>query len=301
MMDLTALFELLDKHSIDYEKDAKTAALVSFKIGGIANLIVYPENIEELCFIINHLTNKNIKYFVLSLGTNTYFTDSKYEGVVISTIRINKIFIQDNYLIGECGASLFKLCEIAKENSLSGLEFAYGIPGGVGGSVYMNASAYEKSISEIVFASEVYDVIANKIFSIDNRQHFFGDKKSIFSERKIIVLKTKFKLVKSNKEIVSELMSQILNSRLEKQPYQKPSAGSAFKRPKNGYASKLIDQAGMKGMTVGGASISTTHAGFIINNGNATASDVNKLCKTIQKNIKENYNVELEKEIIFVE
>ncbi len=293
--------DFLDKLSIKYEKHAKTATLVSFKVGGVAEIIVYPKSIEELCLILEQISKKKYKYFILCKGTNTYFTDNAYNGIIVSTQNLNNINIENEALIAECGASIFKCCEYAKEALLTGLEFAYGIPGGIGGALYMNASAYEKSISQIVLKSVVYDMISNKVLEIDVKEHKFNVKHSVFCNAQFVLLKTYLKLTKGKLCTINDEMQKNLSTRLLKQPCNIPNAGSAFKRPPNAYASRLIDQAGLKGFAIGGACISKLHAGFIVNCGGATARDINALIDYIYDTVKAKFNIELEREIIFVE
>lgn len=299
-MDFNDFTRYLDKINCLYEKEAKTSPLVSFKIGGIAKLIVFPENIPIFCKILEVIISNNIKYFVLCNGTNTYFNEY-YDGVVISVKKINIVRVENNKIIAECGASLNICAEFAKKHGLSGLEFAFGIPGGIGGGLYMNASAFGGSISDIVKYSNVFDTKTLKIKRIDTKEHLFDSKSSIFQSGRYILLSTEMCLSNGKKIDIEKKMHDYLCRRIKTQPLDLPSAGSVFKRPKNNYASKLIDEAGLKGFTVGGASVSNKHAGFIVNNGGATADDVNEVIKHIKHIILEKYNVKLENEIIYVE
>ena len=300
MRDFSALISFLDNLSVEYEKEAKTAPLVSFRVGGRAKLVAMPTSIIDFCAIIRYLNINKFKYFILCQGTNTYFS-KYYDGIVISTRKLSQAFVSDNYLIAYCGASVFKCCELAKENSLSGFEFAYGIPGGIGGGIYMNASAFGNSFSDIVAESLIYDIKSDAIKIITNKEHKFNIKHSIFNDYNYVLLSTTLRLTFSDKQVISECMERILNKRLSSQPIDLPSAGSAFKRPCGMYASKLIDDAKLKGKAFGDAQVSEQHAGFIVNMGNATAENVNSLIKYIKSRILKKFNVKLEEEIIYVE
>lgn len=295
------VFKFLSKHLIEYKTCLKTADFVSLKIGGESDIIIFPKTIDEFCVILNWVSQHKYKYFILNKGTNTYFKDSFYNGIIICTNNLNDVEINGNFLISECGTSLFKCCEIAREHELSGLEFAYGIPGGIGGALFMNASAYEKSISQIVFQSVAYDMDSRKVVKISFADHKFGEKNSVFQEKNLILLKTFMCLKNENASNINEIMEKNLALRLLKQPCDFPNAGSIFKRPKNNYASRLIDKCGLKGFEIGGAAVSKKHAGFIVNNCNATASDVNMLINYIKKQVKSKFDIDLEKEVIYVE
>lgn len=301
MVENKSIFDFLDNIPVDYEKNVKTADLVSLKVGGTARAVVYPKTIEHFCSILEWLCVNKEKYYILCHGTNTYFKDNLYDGIVLSTKYLNKVHIQDQNIIAECGASLLKCCEIARRKSLTGLEFAFGIPGGIGGALYMNASAYEKSISEIISSSVVYDITTKTKIKLVNEQHLFENKNSIFQHKNFIVLSTTLKLNSDDSKMIANNMDETISSRLNKQPCDIPNAGSVFKRPKNQFASKLIDRAGLKGFTIGGASVSTMHAGFIVNTGNATSNDIKELTNYIQNRIEFLFGIKLEKEIIFVE
>ena len=289
----------LDVNSIDYKKDAEIAPYVSIRVGGIASFIAFPDSIEKLCNLINYVRGR-IKYYILGNGTNCYFADY-YDGLIIITNKINEINISKNSITAECGASLTRCAVYAYENSLTGIEFLYGIPGGVGGGAYMNASAYGYMTSQFIKECLVYDSIQNKILIMSREGLDFGIKHSVFMSKEYFVLSVTFDLTVGNKDKIKCLMDSYMNKRIVSQPLDIPSAGSAFKRPKNDYASRLIDRAGLKGYRIGDAEVSTKHAGFIVNRGSATANDINKLLYEIKETIKEKFDIELEEEIIFVE
>lgn len=298
-MDFEDLVSYLINSSIEYKLNVNTAEYVSFKVGGVGSVIAFPDTVQKLCNLIAYV-NKKIKYFVLGCGTNCYFS-SYYEGIIISTKYLNKITVNNNKIIAECGASLTRCAVYAYDNALTGIEFLYGIPGSVGGGVYMNASAFGGMISHVVSKCNVYNIENQKIITLENSELNFDAKKSLFMDRKHLVLSAKFDLSFLDKKTIKEKMDLYLSKRCSSQPLDLPNAGSTFKRPQNGYASELIDRAGLKGFCAGGAQVSTKHAGFIVNNGNATSNDVITLINTIKNTIKNKYNVDLEEEIIYVE
>ena len=301
-MDFQGISKELDKLAIDYVINKKTSDLVSFEIGGIASCVIYPKTLEHFVYVLKLLTDYNLKHFILGNGTNTYFKDEPYCGAVIVTKNIKHSAVKENTLNVLCGDNLSACAAFAMNSGLSGLEFAYGIPGTVGGALYMNASAFDSSISNVVLKSTVYDKRLNQIFEIDKKEHSFGKKRSIFSLNKdLILLSSTFVLKPKEKHSIKKLMIDNLEKRKKSQPLNLPSAGSVFKRPINDYASRLIDYCGLKGLRIGGAEVSKKHAGFIANVGSATARDVNDLISKIKITVKEKCNVELEEEIIFVE
>ena len=298
-MDFGSLITYLDNCNIKYDINENTALLVSIRVGGLASIVAYPDTIEKLCRLIKFVNNK-FKYFILANGTNTYFCDS-FDGIIISTKNINNIKLDKNEIIAECGASLTGCAVYAYEEGLSGLEFAYGIPGTLGGGIYMNASAFGGKISDVIKECLVYDVDKESIYTLCNKNLNFSDKCSIFVKEKLIILKAVLTLDKGIKADINKKMKTYMQKRISTQPLDIPNAGSAFKRPKGDYASRLIDEAGLKGYNVGDAQISKKHAGFIVNNGSASSSDINKLIKYIKNEIKNKFNVILEEEIIYVE
>lgn len=293
------LCRFMDELAIEYEIDANIAQNLSFRVGGIAKAIVFPDTLNKFCKIISFVKDK-IKFFVLGKGTNCYFNEY-YDGVIISTVMLDGITLKDNKIITKCGTSLTRCAVYAYEKELTGIEFLYGIPGSVGGGVYMNASAFGGMVSDFVCECTVYDINSNKIFVISKNELKFNLKHSLFMEKSLYALEVTFSLKYGNKKEINDLMNRYMKKRIDTQPLNLPNAGSTFKRPKNSYASQLIDEAGLKGCRIGDAEVSTKHAGFIVNRGNATARDVNLLINIIKKEIYNKFSVELEEEIIFVE
>lgn len=264
-------------------------------------MLVIPNTIEELCYVLRELNHFSIKYFILCNGTNTIFVNEWYNGVVISTHNLNKVQVYNNYIDAECGALVTRLAILARENSLTGMEFCYGIPGGIGGAVYMNASAFGREISDIVSRTVYYDIKNDSIQAIDCLEHNFEKKSSIFQKREFVILKTILSLKKGSCSEINQLMNEYISKRKLTQPLDFPSAGSIFKRPADGYASMLIDKAGLKGARVGGAEVSKKHAGFIINTGDACGADIKKLIEQIKCRVFGLYKIKLENEVILVE
>ncbi|MBQ7760735.1 MAG: UDP-N-acetylmuramate dehydrogenase [Clostridia bacterium] len=299
-MLLDKFLSTLDANSIIYLKNAPLLNLNSFRLDSYAKVLVYPETKEELCYVIEQIIRYNLKYFVLGNGTNVVFLDKNYDGIIVSTRNLNRIKVLGETIEAECGALATKLSSVALESSLAGLEFCYGLPGSVGGAVYMNASAYGSQISDIVFKTQYFNLSKNKVYEIYQNEHKFSAKKSIFQDNKGLILSSTFKLKKGQYIDINNKMNELITKRKSTQPLNLPSAGSVFKRPLSNYASKLIDEAGLKGKRVGDAQVSIKHAGFIVNLGRATGKDILRLTQIIKAEVKLKFNIELEEEIIFV-
>lgn len=272
----------------------------SYKTGGIAKYLVYPNTIESLIELIKYIKNNNIKYFVLGNGTNIIFTDDFYDGVVINLKKLNNLLVNKNTICVSSGYSLQKLVSITIEKNLSGLEFAAGIPGTVGGAIYMNAGAYGSAMSDII--DEVTYLENDEIKTKKREELEFGYRESYFKKNKnIIIISTKIKLKPSNKKEIQDKIKEYTEKRIKTQPLEYPNAGSVFKNPDNISAGALIEhKLNLKGHNVNDAYISTKHANFIINKGNAKSKDIIKLIKEVQREAleKEGINLELEQEII---
>lgn len=269
----------------------------SFKIGGTADLFVRPNNLMELINTLAILKENNVSYFLLGAGSNLLISDKGVRGAVITLgDGFDYAHAKDDYILAGAGVSLATLATVAKNAELSGLEFASGIPGSLGGALFMNAGAYGGEMKDVV--SEVSFIDSDgvvKTLSCDECD--FGYRKSIFSSQDKIIISAKMTLKKGNKEEISKTMRELNARRKEKQPLEYPSAGSTFKRPEGHFAGTLIEQSGLKGYTIGGAQVSEKHAGFVINTGNATASDVCELIAYVQKVVYEKFNVKLEPEV----
>ncbi len=271
----------------------------SFKIGGECDYFVIPKNPEQLKAVIKKANELKMPYFILGKGSNLLVSDSGIEGVVISLSGFADISVNGDEITAGAGVSVALLCTTAFENGLSGLEFAYGIPGSVGGGLYMNAGAYGGEFSDTVIKAE-YLTNDGEIKVISINDMALGYRTSVFKTNGGVILSATFRLKKGDKAEIKAQMDDFLNRRKTKQPLEYPSAGSTFKRPTGYFAGALIEQNNLKGVSVGGAMVSEKHAGFVINYNNATANDVKILMAKIQQVIKENNGVELEPEVIFV-
>ena len=300
-MDFKPVIDLCDKVNVKYINNANTSSLNSFKVGGYARLVVYPNCLFEFCDILDVIVGNKFKFVILGNGTNVYFGDY-FDGIIIVTKHLSAVTVEENYLTALCGTDLTLSANYAYKNALTGLEFAYGIPGTVGGALYMNASAFGKSISQIVYKSIVYDLFEKRIREIYCDEHKFEEKSSVFlKEKRYVVIKAVFNLSYGKTDLINEKMQAYMSRRIESQPLNLPSAGSVFVKPKNNFASKLIDEAGLKGTKIGGIEVSQKHAGFFVNTSNGTAKDVNDLIFYVKSVIKEKYNIHLKEEIIFIE
>ena len=262
-------------------KDEPMSKHTSFKTGGPADIFIKIDNEIELKEILEYAKQNNINLNIVGNGTNLLVTDKGIRGITLQP-NLKEINIEEKenkiLITAGCGVPIIKLSKIAKEHNATGLEFAVGIPGTVGGAIKMNAGAYGSEIREIVKETTFIDFNGD-IKTISNSEHKFVYRNSIFSKINGIILKTVIELPKGNiKEIENKMKENIL-SRNEKQPIDKPSAGSTFKRGEGFITAKLIDECGLKGYKIGGAEVSTKHAGFVVNNGNATSKDILDLIK----------------------
>ena len=255
---------LLKKISGDnITKNADMKKYTSFKAGGNAALLVVPQSIDELMSAMDLVGKSGIPFFFLGNGTNVLIKDNGYNGVIIKLGEsFSRIDIQNNCLTAYAGARISWAAREAMENSLTGLEFASGIPGSVGGAVFMNAGAYEKEIADVLDSVEVIRFNGQKKYKLDKEECQLAYRHSIFHETKDIILSATFRLKTGDKEEIASRMKELMEKRNTKQPVNLPSAGSFFKRPVGHFAGKLIQEAGLKGLCVGGAQISPLHAGI---------------------------------------
>lgn len=268
----------------------------TFKIGGNADCFVVVNSNEDLIKLIEFAREGNIPFMFVGNGSDLLVSDLGIRGIVVKFGEgFCGVGCEGNVITAGAGANLSAVTQEALKNSLTGAEWAFGIPGSVGGAVYMNAGAYSGSMSDIVIETEYLDDDL-KVCVINNEQHNFGYRKSIFNKGGII-LSTKIRLEKGNKDEIWDKMRKCMAARIDKQPLNMPSAGSVFKRPEGHFVGKMIEDLGLKGYSIGGAKISEKHAGFIVNFDNATASDVKKLIEYIKFRVKDRYDVDLEVEI----
>ncbi len=271
----------------------------TFKIGGSCEYLVFPESQKELTDILKLAKEENIPLNIIGNGSNVLFSDDFHKGIVIKTTHLDEITVNGNEITAFCGAKLSQVCNVALKNSLSGMEELNGIPGTIGGAVYMNAGAYGGEIKDVCIETTYIDEDFS-IKTIKNEEHNFSYRKSFFTNRNLVILKSKFLLKKGNEEEIKAKMQDYIQRRNEKQPLNFPNAGSTFKRPTGYFAGKLIEDSNLRGFCIGDACVSEKHCGFVVNKGNATAKDVTELIKHVQKNVKENFGVDLETEIKFI-
>lgn len=298
-MSLDGLIKLLSQSEIKFSLNEPMSRHTTFKIGGNADVFASVCNIAQLKDLIGFCKKSEIPHFVLGNGSNILVSDKGIDGVVISLDGMNKVSANGNTLVCEAGATLRSVCLAAYNASLSGIEFAYGIPGTVGGALFMNAGAYGGEMSQIVISATAVDGNLNEV-TLNLSDMLLGYRTSVFKNSDLIITGVKMQLKTCDKDEIKNKMDTFFASRREKQPLEYPSAGSTFKRPKGHFAGALIEKNNLKGLCVGGAQVSEKHAGFIINKKNATSEDVKSLIKKVQSAVKKSDGVELEPEVIFV-
>lgn len=269
----------------------------SFKIGGPADVLVIPGEMGQLGEMVRYFAAEGIPYMIMGNGTNLLVSDKGIRGVVVKIYdNLQGFAVQGDMLEIEAGMLISKAAKLALENSLSGMEFAEGIPGTIGGAVTMNAGAYVGEMAMIAAETEYMDQ-KGAVITVKGEQHGFAYRTSIIQKTGGIVLKTRLKLTKDDPANIKARMEDFNFKRRNKQPLEWPSAGSVFKRPEGHFTGKLIDDCGLRGFSIGGAQISTRHSGFIINTGGASCEEVLALIRHIQDTVSREFNVQLEPEI----
>ena len=301
-MDIGSLKSFLDERADEYEYtvDADASELTSFRCGGKIKIAVSPKSTQSLCELLRILTEAGIRHDVIGLGTNVLVDDGGYDGVLVITSLMTELTIDGETLTAECGRGITSCASAAQKAGLSGFSFAYGIPGSVGGAVAMNAGAYGGEISDIILSADCWDVGERRIVTLDREALSLGYRDSVIRRGGLVVLSAKFALKKGDQDAIFAEMTDFMNRRREKQPLSYPSAGSVFKRAPGHYTGKLIEDAGLKGVRIGGAEVSEKHAGFIINKCGATAGDVKALVELVTSRVYEKFGVMLEREIIYL-
>lgn len=280
-------------------ENADLKKYTTYKVGGKADYLVLPYDIEALIKLLKYLDHNNIKHKVIGNGSNLIFLGD-YNGVLIKLDKLNNIEINDEYIKAGAGASLICLALKCSKLGLTGMEFATGIPGTVGGAIYMNAGAYNESMSDIIESVKVLDDNYN-IKELTNHDLMFNYRDSLLQHKKYICLEVSIKLNKGDIDSILELIEKRKQKRIETQPLEYPSAGSVFRNPEGESAWKLVEGIGYKGKSIGGAKVSEKHANFIINAGNADGKDIKELIDEIKKEVKIKYNIDLKAEQEFVE
>lgn len=273
----------------------------SFRIGGNAKYVVIPHDEQALIAVLQLFKTENYPFILIGNGSNVLFADEDFDGAVIQlTDGLTKIkLLEDGMIYCEAGVILSRLAMFALENGLTGLEFAHGIPGSVGGAVFMNAGAYGGEIKDCLAAVRHLSP-DGEIQETDASDLHFTYRHTSFTENKHLILGAWFRLKNGDKTLIRARMDELIQKRRTSQPLDLPSAGSTFKRPPEGYAAAHIDECGLKGHSVGGAQVSPKHAGFVVNTGGATAQDVKDLMKMIQDTVQAEHGVLLEPEVIFL-
>ncbi len=272
----------------------------TFRIGGPAKYYVTPMDCEQIKNIILLCQKEQMPYFILGNGSNLLVSDAGYDGVVIQIYKnMNQIQVNGETITAQAGILLSQVAKKALENSLTGFEFASGIPGTLGGAVVMNAGAYGGEMKDVLVSATVL-TLEGEIKKLSLEELKLGYRTSIVKEENYVVLEAELKLTAGDKAVIQKRMDELKVQRVEKQPLEFPSAGSTFKRPVGYFAGKLIQDAGLRGYQVGGAQVAEKHCGFVINRGNATAADVLQLIRDVQSIVFEKDQVHLETEIKFL-
>ena len=282
----------------DFFYDEPMTNHTCFCVGGPAKLLIKPKDEESLVGILKEIKENNYNFYILGNCTNIIVRDRGFDGIIIKLKnKLNEVKkISDTEIYGGAGASLKKISEFAMENSLTGLEFAHGIPGSLGGGVVMNAGAYDGEMKNVIKSVRLLDE-NYEVIEVPCQDMNFSYRHSLVQERDLIVLGATFSLSQGNKDEIREKYEEFDRRRAEKQPLDMPSAGSTFKRPTGYFAGKLIDDSGLRGFTHKGAGISEKHCGFVVNKNKATASDVLETIEIVQKVVHDKFGVNLEREV----
>lgn len=295
------VIELIKENDIGkYIENASLSNYTTYKVGGIASIVVYPKNVKKLIKLLKYIKQNNIKYKILGNGSNTLFSSKKYDGIIIKLDEFNDAEVINNKIRVGAGYNLMKLSSLATRKSLTGLEFASGIPGNVGGSIYMNAGAYKSDMGYVVQSIKVLTPDFKVITMTNKELHFHYRESFLMHNKEYICLEALFKLKPGKKSEIMEVNHERKKRRLETQPLEYPSAGSVFRNPEGMFAGKMIEDLGLKGLTKGKAQISKKHANFIINLGGAKAEDIKALIDLILFTVEENYGIKLKVEQEFV-
>ena len=280
----------------EIELNAKMSEHIYFKVGGPVDILLTPSSVKQIRSTLQICKENNIPFYIIGNGSNLLVKDGGIRGVVIKLCNLKEITTNGNEIKAEAGALLKDVSAKAVENSLTGFEFACGIPGSVGGAVFMNAGAYDGEIKNVIKEAEVIDKDGN-IMTLSKDDLELGYRTSSVMKKGYIVLSAVFSLRSGEESKVKERVNELTMKREEKQPLEYPSAGSTFKRPEGYFAGKLIQDAGLKGFSIGGAAVSEKHSGFVINKGGATAKDILDLIAHIQNEVKKQFGVDLHPEV----
>lgn len=289
----------LTQNGIEFAVREPMSKHTTFRIGGEVDYYISPKSKEQLIGVMRNMDFYE-PFFICGNLSNTVFADEGYHGTVIDTRGLCEVRVSGNEIICGAGASLTAVAKTAAENGLSGLEFAYGIPGTVGGGVVMNAGAYGGQLSDVVKSVTFFDVEEDEVYELPNEKCNFDYRRSIFSSGGLIILSCVLSLKSGNTEEIVSLMEENMRARREKQPLDMPNAGSVFKRPQGAFVGKMIEDLGLKGYRCGDIAISDKHAGFMVNCGGGTCAQLKELISFVKEKVFEEYGISLECEICFV-
>lgn len=298
-MDYGVFIDFCDELGLEYRLGEPMDKHTSFKTGGKADIFINIRSVDELCCVCETAKALSVPFFILGKGSNLLVSDRGIEGAVISLSGLDEIRLEGNKITAGAGACLSALCVAAADAGLSGLEFAYGIPGSVGGALYMNAGAYGGEMVQVVTSAQ-FVTPEGSVGEIKATEMLLGYRTSIFKSNENIITSVTVELKEDSKEEIRAKMNDFMDRRKSKQPLEYPSAGSTFKRPEGHFAGALIEENNLKGVSVGGAMVSEKHAGFVINYNNATTDDILKLIGHIKATVLNNNGINLETEVIFV-
>ena len=296
------VLEIIEKQNLGkYEKNIQLSKYTTYRVGGKAAVLIYPKNVDCLITLLKVIKEEKVKYKILGNGSNVLFSSKDYDGVIIKLDDFNELkFLSNNKIRVGAGYSLIKLCMLACKKGLAGLEFAAGIPGSIGGAIFMNAGAYKSDMGYVVQSVKVLTPDL-KIITLTNKEMNFHYRSSFLQlHPDYICLEVTLKLRNGQREAIEEVRKERKQRRMDSQPLEYPSAGSVFRNPEGMFAGQMIEELGLKGMTKGGAMVSKKHANFIINYKNATSEDIKYLIDYVQKQVKEQYKVDMKVEQEFV-
>ena len=286
-------------HYVSPENVKQNEALSSYtwtKTGGPADFLVFPTNFEEISRTFEVAKQNNIPVTVLGNGSNLIIKDGGIRGIVIILTQLDDVRVDGDAIVAQSGAAIIDVSRIALQHELTGLEFACGIPGTVGGALFMNAGAYGGEVKDVL-ESAVVLTADGELVTLTKDEFDFGYRSSAFAKKKMCVLEATFRCRKGDPEQIKEKMDELTYLRESKQPLEYPSCGSVFKRPEGHFAGKLIQESGLQGTQIGGVQVSAKHAGFMVNIDHGTASDYIALIQHVQKTVKEKFDVQLETEV----
>jgi len=291
---MTGLYEGISKESVLINEPLKNHTYT--KMGGIADLFIIPTSYEETAFVVRYAYEQDIPLTLLGNGSNLVVRDGGIRGIVLSFEKLTDITVEGHELVAQSGAAIIEASRVAYAHQLSGLEFACGIPGTIGGALIMNAGAYGGEVKDCLHSATVL-TRQGELLNISHDELELGYRTSCFSKKEYIILEGRFALTEGDPALIKEVMDDLTHKRETKQPLEYPSCGSVFKRPEGYFAGKLIQDSDLQGTRIGGAEVSKKHAGFIVNVENASASDYIALIRHVQETVQEKFGILLETEV----